>query len=172
MLEFETHNIEPPLAELGEAASRYFHDRLIAPEKRTEIVITLRLISDDMSNDRNTTNGLQQGDMLAIKKQGKPAPPDHFDVLIRRQDDVLDTMLTLAHEWIHLAQVASGRFMLHGALPKPGKTEKYTAQWLGHKIGLLDQIPYTDRPWELEANEWQHKLVEEFVDRFAKDETL
>ena len=172
MLTFETHNIEPALAELGEAASRYFHDRLLAPERRPDVTITLRLVSSDMTPGSTAMTGLQRSDMLAVKRRGKPTPPNHFDCVITRQDDVLDTMLKLAHEWIHIAQVASGRLLLHGQPPKPGKPEKYTAQWLGHKIGPLDQIPYTIRPWELEAHEYQHKLVSEFVDRFAKDEDI
>lgn len=167
MLTFETHNIEPALAELGEAASRYFHDRLLAPEKRTEVMVVLRLVSDQHSAAGKTQSGLQREYMLAAKHRGKFKPPSDFDVLISRQDDVLDTMLKLAHEWIHIAQVASGRFMLHG---QPSKADKYVAEWLGQKIGPIDQVPYNLRPWELEAHEWQHKLVSEFVDRYAKDE--
>ena len=167
MLKFETHNIEPALAELGEAASRYFHDRLLAPEKRADVMVTLRLISDQNSSTNNSPSGLQREYMLATKQRGKLKPPSDFDVLINRQDDVLDTMLKLAHEWIHIAQVAAGRFMLHG---QPSKADKYIAEWLGQKIGPIDLIPYNLRPWELEAHEWQHKLVTEFVDRYAKDE--
>ena len=169
MLTFETHNIEPALGELAEAACRYFHDRLIAPDRRGEVTVTIRLVSNSVSAD-NTQMGLQRRDMLAIKKRGKPTPPDQFDCVVQRQNDVLETMLKLAHEWIHIAQVASGRYMLLGKAPAPGKPEKFTAQWLGIKIGLIDQIPYTIRPWELEAHEWQHKLVSEFVDRFDLDE--
>ena len=62
------------------------------------------------------------------------------------------------------------RNLLIGKPPKPGKPEKYIAQWNGTKIGLIDEIPYSARPWEIEAHEWQHKLVSEFVDRYAKDE--
>ena len=115
--------------------------------------------------------GLQRRDILARKQRGKTAPPDTFDTVIQRHEDVLETMLKLAHEWIHIAQVASGRYLLLGKPPRPGKPEKYTAQWLGHKIGVLDQIPYSIRPWEIEAHEWQHKLVSEFVDYFNLDET-
>ena len=169
MLTFETHNIEPALGELGEAASRFFHDRLIAPEKRSDVSVTIRLISNSVSSD-NTMMGLQRRDVLATKRRGKMVPPDHFDCVIQRQDDVLETMLKLAHEWIHIAQFVSGRYMLIGKPPRPGKPEKFTAQWVGHKIGLIDDIPYTIRPWELEAHEWQHRLVSEFVDRFELDE--
>ena len=175
MLTFETHNVEPALAELSEAASRYFHDRLIAPEMRPEISVTLRLVSSDHSHDvsgASTPIGLQHRDMLAVKRKGKMIPPFMFDCIIARHDDVLQTMLTLAHEWIRIAQVCSGRYILMGKPPRPGKPEKYIAQWCGTKIGLLDQIPFAARPWEIEAHEWQHKLVSEFVDRYAKDEGM
>ena len=171
MLTFETHNIEPALGELAEAASRYFHDRLIAPDHRGDISVTIRLVSSGVSAD-HTVMGLQRRDMLAGRKRGKAIPPDQFDCVIQRQSDVLETMLKLAHEWIHIAQVASGRYLLLGKPPAPGKPEKFTAQWLGIKIGLIDDIPYTIRPWELEAHEWQHKLVSEFVDRFDLDEAM
>lgn len=170
MLTFETHNIEPALAELGEAASRYFHDRLIAPDKRAEVSIAMRLVSDTSASTEQSVMGLQRRDILAVKRRGKPAPPDHLDCIIQRQDDVLNTMIKLAHEWVHIAQIISGRYMLIGPRPKAGKPEKFTAQWMGLKIGLIDQIPYAERPWEIEAHEWQHKLVSEFVDRFASDE--
>ncbi len=175
MLTFETHNIEPALAELSEAASRYFHDRLIAPELRAEVSITIRLVANDTGADMASgisQLGLQRRDMLASKRKGKMTPPFMFDCVIGRQDDVLDTMLKLAHEWIHIAQVSSGRYVLLGKPPSAGKPDKYTAQWNGTKIGLLNDIPYAARPWEIEAHEWQHKLVSEFVDRYAKDEGI
>ena len=123
MLTFETHSIEPALGELAEAACRYFHDRLIAPDRRGEVAVTIRLVSNSVSAD-NTQMGLQRRDMLAIKKRGKPTPPDQFDCVVQRQNDVLETMLKLAHEWIHIAQVASGRYMLLGKAPAPGKPGK------------------------------------------------
>ena len=172
MLTFETHNIEPALAELSEAASRYFHDRLIAPEMRPEVSITLRLVAPTGGNDMSGGDqiGLQRRDMLAIKRKGKMTAPFMFDCVIARQQDVLETMLKLAHEWIHIAQVCSGRYLLIGKPPQPGKPEKYVAQWNGVKIGPLNDIPYAARPWEIEAHEWQHKLVSEFVDRYAREE--
>lgn len=178
MLVFETHNIEPSLAELGEAASCYFHDRLIAPELRPQIHVTLRLVSNDMSNGHSPMTGLQYSDMLSVKADDKAGsgtqilPPHNFDFALLRCDDILDTMLALAHEWIHLAQIVSGRLTVFGTSPKLGKAEKYTIHWLGHKIGVLDQIPQSIRPWEREADEWQHRLVAEFVGRFSKDENL
>ena len=175
MLTFETHNVEPALAELSEAASRYFHDRLIAPELRAEVSITLRLVSSDGGNQMAgaaSQMGLQRRDILAVKRKGKMTPPFMFDCVIPRHDDVLETILKLAHEWIHIAQVCSGRYMLLGKPPQHGKPEKYIAQWNGTKIGPLDQIPYAARPWEIEAHEWQHKLVSEFVDRYAKDKGM
>ena len=172
MLTFETHNIEPALAELSEAASRYFHDRLIAPEMRPEVSVTVRLVAPTGGEMGGSDSqiGLQRQDMLAIKRKGKMTAPFMFDCVIARQDDALQTMLKLAHEWIHIAQVSAGRYLLIGKPPKPGKPEKYIAQWNGTKIGLIDEIPYSARPWEIEAHEWQHKLVSEFVDRYAKDE--
>jgi len=175
MLTFETHNIEPALAELSEAASRYFHDRLIAPEMRPEVSVTIRLVSTSGNNEMSGSDsqiGLQRRDILATKRKGKMQAPFMFDCVIARQNDPLETMLKLAHEWIHIAQVSAGRYLLLGKPPKPGKPEKYIAQWNGTKIGPVDDIPYAARPWEIEAHEWQHKLVSEFVDRYAKDEGI
>ena len=111
MLTFETHNIEPALAELSEAASRYFHDRLIAPEMRPEVSVTVRLVAPTGGEMGGSDSqiGLQRQDMLAIKRKGKMTAPFMFDCVIAR-------------------------------------------------------------PWEIEAHEWQPKLVSEFVDRYAKDE--
>ena len=167
MLTFETHNIEPALGELGEAASRYFHDRLIAPEKRCDVSVTLRLVSrvgDSEMSSHWQRLGVQRKDMVAISRDGSLVLPVKFDFMVSRDEDVLSTMLKLAHEWIHVGQVSSGRYLLFGDVGG------YEAEWNGVRIGDLDMIPYGERPWEVEAHEWQHRLVEEFVDRYAKDE--
>ena len=170
MLHFETHNIEPALAELSEALSRYLHDRLIAPNERSEINVTLRLVGNDLSADSNAGMGIQRRDVLSPKRRGKLIPPMTFDIVVSRQKDALETVLKLCHEWIHIAQFASGRYALTGRIPKPGKPEKFTAHWLGVAIGPIDDVPYALRPWEQEAHEWQHKLAMEFVERFTKEE--
>ncbi|MGC6485029.1 MAG: hypothetical protein ACON4P_05085 [Candidatus Puniceispirillales bacterium] len=170
MLHFETHNIEPALAELAEALSRYLHDRLIAPTMRAEINVTLRLVGTDLSAEPNAGMGIQRRDVLSAKQRGKLVAPMVFDIVIPRQKDALETVLKLCHEWIHIAQLASGRYALTGRIPKPGKPEKFTAHWMGVSIGPVDDIPYALRPWEQEAHEWQHKLAAEFVERFSKED--
>ena len=172
MLHFETHNIEPALAELSEALSRYLHDRLIAPPMRTEISVTLRLVGNDLSAEPTAGMGVQRRDVLSQKTRGKLISPMVFDIVVPRQKDAFETVLKLCHEWIHIAQLASGRYALTGRIPKQGKPEKFTAHWMGVGIGPIDDIPYALRPWEQEAHEWQNKLAAEFVERFTREEAI
>ncbi len=174
MLHFETHNIEQALAELTEAMSRYLHDRLIAPALRPLVNVTVRIIEPDAATGSTGLMGLglmglQRAEVLSHKQRGQIMPLTLYDFTLPRQNDPLDTIIKLSHEWVHVAQLASGRYSLTGRHPKPGKPEKFSARWLGVPIGRIDAIPYALRPWEQEAHEWQHKLVVEFIDRFNQE---
>ena len=161
MLIFETYNIDAAFAELSNAASQFFHDRLIAPPKRSDVTIMLRVAGVNTGGGYQFTAGVQRSDMLAQKIDGQYMPNKSIDFNIIHDGDVAATMLHLAHEWVHIGQIVSGRYML------VSKGQKRIAFWLGRKIGVIDKIPYHIRPWEIEAHEWQQKLVTEFIDQMS-----
>lgn len=66
--------------------------------------------------------------------------------------DVDQTMLTLAHEMVHVKQIAKGtlKYFIEAG--------EEVAIWRGKRVDT-DNLLYVDRPWELEAYSKQEVLV-------------
>jgi len=59
---------------------------------------------------------------------------------------------TLAHEFVHVKQVASGLL----------RYEEPLVMWRGKKFGRYNRLPYLKRPWEVQALQQQAILVRLF----------
>lgn len=68
-------------------------------------------------------------------------------------------LLTLAHEMVHVKQIARGQYS--GKLARNGRL---LSQWCGKTV----KAKYEDRPWEIEAFSRQVGLVEELIDHAVK----
>ena len=68
-----------------------------------------------------------------------------FEIELRRHRSVKNTLLTLAHEMVHIKQFAKGEL-----------NDEHT-KWLGQKIDS-DSIDYNDLPWEIEACSLEYVL--------------
>jgi len=166
MLYVEHHHIDTPLAELSQVLCRWCHDRLFSPSLRRKALVHFQLFLPDQADQRTSTIGLLPHDVISQRYKRRLVPPDEFDIALPSQSDALEMAFRIAHAWITIAQLASGRLMFTG---KPGRAAKISAVWLGVPIGRLQDIPHDLRPWEQEALAWQHQLVAEFIDWHLKE---
>jgi hypothetical protein len=76
-----------------------------------------------------------------------PIEDDGYGVRIQRDIPYGAQLATLAHEMVHVSQMATGRLAHDG----------HTPVWLGKRMG---RIAYMDRPWEVEARALSAELLD------------
>jgi len=74
--------------------------------------------------------------------------------------DVHSMLDTLAHEMIHVKQLATKQLQY-----RYWKSDNQLhARWEGQEVGTVGSIPYAERPWEVEARNNQRLYYKSFVD--------
>lgn len=153
-------------AELLSVAAQYFADRLLTTKQQKSITLLIdaahRPIRIPLSRDMlSETTGIFGVSL-----------PSVFEMSVSTAPGIRDTLETMAHEIIHIAQVLNRRLRIRAGRAgriKSGATMRIThsATWLGDKFARLDECPWHLRPWEIEACQWQSILVDEFVERMT-----
>lgn len=108
--------------------------------------ITIRDMPDDIKNNFNNQNNMD----LTASIIGAN---DQYIIFINNVDRVT-AIKSLAHELIHLQQYNSGKLRVIGS---------GVVIWDGKEINVLD-IPYNDRPWEMEAFQGQNDLERKIIE--------
>ncbi len=70
-----------------------------------------------------------------------------FTIMLQRDGDIKEQLETLAHEAVHIFQKRSNLLQYR----KWKSDDKYHARWNGKEMGIYNEIPYLERPWEIEA---------------------
>lgn len=92
---------------------------------------------------------------------GLCAKTEHREITVALYSRLSDLKIlyTLAHEFIHVKQIARGQYSNKRI---KGKTQHF---WLGKRVSQ----PYLKRPWEIEAFSREVLLVEELCDAVARN---
>ncbi|MBL6782140.1 MAG: hypothetical protein ISQ21_03795 [Alphaproteobacteria bacterium] len=174
MITFYVLNLDPMVAEIGQTACAYFHNRVIAPDQQPKLKVDFGLVNDPTELDPSIRLNLPNADALsAVKstslfKKGVPQPRQDFRLILSRRTKLENTIESLADIWIHIASLSTGRLML---TQEPKSKAPIIAWWLGKKLAPIDDIPMAERPWEKDKAELSPQLADEFISRFMKDQT-
>jgi hypothetical protein len=109
--------------------------------------VTIREMPDAVKESFNRQNSLD----LTASIIGTN---DQYIIYIDKVDRVT-AIKSLSHELIHLQQYSSGRLIVIG---------NGVVIWEGKEINVLD-IPYNDRPWEIEAFQGQYGLEKKIIEK-------
>ncbi len=120
------------------AAIEYFASQLFTPQLKSHIVITLTF--------RKNIPVLGYTEVEDYNASGKPR---EFILEINRKQSEKEILKTIAHEMVHCKQYAYGQIDEQGT------------RWLSRKMDH-DSLPYSKRPWEIEAYKIGDQLYEEF----------
>ncbi len=120
------------------AAIEYFASQLFTPQLKSHIVITLTF--------RKNMPVLGYTEVEDYNDSGKPR---EFILEINRKQSEKEILKTIAHEMVHCKQYAYGQIDERGT------------RWLSRKMDH-DSLPYSKRPWEIEAYKIGDQLYEEF----------
>lgn len=87
--------------------------------------------------------------------------PAIFEVVIKKDIELLDQVQTLAHEMIHIKQRLTGALKF-----KRTPRGKIHVFWHDVDLGHKRLIPYGDRPWEHEAEQKEQRLLDAFLKNY------
>jgi hypothetical protein len=120
-------------------AVQFFADKLLTnqlkPYIMVDVVFTQKL---DIAGEIEVTDYNMRG------------VPRCFKLHIHKKIGSEEILRTIAHEMVHVKQYCRREL------------NEEMNRWMGEKVDA-DEIPYHDRPWEIEAHETGDKLYEEFI---------
>lgn len=120
------------------AAIEYFASQLFSPQLKSHIVVSLAF--------KKNMSVLGYTEVEDYNSKGVPR---EFILEINRKQSEKEILKTIAHEMVHCKQYAYGQIDEQGT------------RWLSRKMDH-DSLPYSKRPWEIEAYAIGDKLYEEF----------
>ena len=83
-----------------------------------------------------------------------------FLIELNANVDIHQMLQTLAHEMIHVKQLATKQLQY-----RYWKSDKQLhARWEGQELGTVGSIPYSERPWEVDARNNERLYYKCFVD--------
>jgi hypothetical protein len=131
------------LTKLLKLAAQSFADKLLSPQ--LEKNITVKVIIKD---------NLDAGGYCDFIEEGLQNPRS-FIIDIQRTRKKIHMFSVLAHEMVHLKQMAKGE------MKDRYRKTKYVTVWRGETYE--DDVLYWDQPWEIEAYGLENSLLAKFL---------
>ncbi len=143
---------EPKDHDMLKEAASFFLSQLLTTRMINTLAVRIELRSSKLG--KNTAGEVSTG------ANGSNASKN-FTITLRRDSDVESTLSSLAHECVHIQQKAMGRLQ-----KRIWKSDgQMHVRWEGRHLGPIDNIRYITRPWEMEAREKGHKLLDKWFNR-------
>ena len=134
---------DPELTKLLKLATKFFADKLLSPQLQKNIYVKIRI------HDK-----LGAGGYCDFIEEGLPTPRS-FEIDIQKSRKKIHMFSVLAHEMVHLKQIA------YGEMKDKYIKHKYVTVWRGEQYE--DDVGYWDQPWEMEAYGLENSLVAKFL---------
>ena len=134
---------DPQLEQSLQHAAQFFASELLSRKmlKHIELEITMRTTMKNLGS-------------CCITYYNDWYKAREFEIELRRHRSLKNTLLTLAHEMVHLKQFAKGEL------------NDENTKWKGVKVDT-DVVDYNDLPWEIEACSLEYILYGLYVDHIA-----
>ena len=132
--------------EVLERAARFFLSELMSTRLANTLAIRIEVRATKLDDGTAACAFLPTNGSAASKE---------FTVVLHRERSLADQLADLAHELVHVQQAASGRLQYR----KWKSDGKLHARWEGAELGVLAELPYLTRPWEVEARQLEVVLV-------------
>jgi len=137
------------LAEKLISATKFISKELMSFKKLSRLKLKI--------NVRTTTLGTKT--LGQVKNDEKLYAPKEFKIELNSNQSTSEMISTLAHELVHVEQTVSNRLVY-----KFDKdVNKLLVNWEGKNLGEVSQIPYRERPWEVEAFSKEEILADMFL---------
>ena len=153
MIQFSAIDIVGDELELLQLAGGILQSRLFAAREQKKFMVNVQVTSQPnrVPIDR---------DQMIGKSGLGYTPPKEFSLLLPLANGLADALDMLAHELIHIAQLRAGRLRITRKKMKINGVRQmvHLAKWGKAKPVIIDQTPYHERGWEIEAHQWHGQL--------------
>ena len=159
MIEVNSIDAIPGEGEILTLMATYMASRLFTKRQRRSLSVIID-VTRDVVREPVTRR------MLGPQKAGLGTrPPKLFEMTVSTAAGLRDAAEVVAHELLHISQAVNGRLQITEKKKKINrkKTLVHVARWMGGKPIVMDDLPWHQRPWEIEACGWQSQLVTEFL---------
>ena len=145
-------------SELLRLAADFALGRLFLPKQQKKLRVTFEVTGVEQAQPITRAQ-------LAAKPGLFKAARFHYDGRLSVMHGFDVALSQLMHEMVHISQVVNGRYQLVAKTRKiEGEKHKiYRARWQGKKAGVIDDVPWQERPWEQEASTVGAQLAQEFM---------
>lgn len=157
MIEVNSIDAMPGEAEILTLMATYMASRLFTKRQRRTLSVIID-VTRDVVREPVTRR------MLAPQRSGLGTrPPKSFEMTVSTAAGLRDAAEVMAHELLHISQAVNGRLQITEKKKKINrkKVAVHVARWMGGKPITMDDLPWRQRPWEIEACGWQGQLVTE-----------
>ena len=137
------------LAEKLISATKFISKELMSFKKLSRLKLKI--------NVRRTTLGTKT--LGQVENDEKLYAPKEFKIELNSNQSTSEMISTLAHELVHVEQDVSKR-LVYKFWSDDNKVHVY---WKGKELGEASQIPYRERPWEVEAFSKEGILADMFL---------
>ena len=142
-------SFNPDLAEKLISATKFITKELMSFKKLSTLKIKI--------NVRKTTLGTKT--LGQVTNDHKVFAQKEFLIELNDNQSESEMISTVAHELVHVQQTVSKRLVY-----KFDKdVNKLLVSWEGKELGEVSQIPYSERPWEVEAFSKEEILADMFL---------
>ena len=135
--------------EILESATRKFASSLMSNKMANTLEIRIELRSSKL-------NSRTRGQVTSAANGSKATKK--FLIVIQRDMDLAQQIKTLAHEMVHVMQLAYGRLQ-YRYLKTTGRVHDYWKPEGSNKAVDMTEVEYWNRPWEVEAREKTEKIT-------------
>lgn len=132
------------LTNLFKLAANHFADQLLSKKLKNNITLKIEIIEN-----------LGAGGYCDCDDSDWPNLPRDFTIELEKTRKRIHMFLALAHEMVHLKQMAKGE------MKDKYIKNKYMKVWQGDLVE--DNVTYWDQPWEIEAYGLENSLVAKFL---------
>lgn len=137
-------------------AADYMAGLLISTRMKNSLDIRLEMRSSKLGKDvSGVCSSIANGS----------ASSKEFTITIKRDDDINEQLLTLAHELVHVWQKCQNTLQVR-RWKSDGEVH---VRWAGVDAGKHEEIPYREQPWEKEAFGLEKLMKTCFVRNYRED---
>ena len=111
--------------------------------------------------------GANVGGYVAMNPTGSKRQRE-FKITLNAHHDTVTQMRILSHEMIHVKQKAKDEAQWRYDI----KTDTLWVRWKNNSPVKHDEIPYRERPWEVEAYALQDKYYESYIQMLSKEKAI
>ncbi len=148
--------------EIFEEATRFYAKEIMGSRLANLLTIKVHIRNSNCQKRGANVGGYVGMDPTGSKRQRT------FRIVLNGKHDLATNMELLSHEMIHVKQKAKDEAQWRYNF----KTDTLMVRWKNNPPVRHDEIPYRERPWEVEAYSLQKRYFQAYLEMLSKQKAV